>query len=251
MDFGVAAGYKSASQIARVVSEDWASRNLYCPSCNSDNLFQTPNNTKAYDFYCQSCRCFFQLKSVSRWNEKQIPDAGYESMHHAIIGNRTPNLFILNYNEMWTVKNLVLVPSFFFSTSAIQKRKPLGPSARRAGWIGCNILLVNIANSGKIKIIDEGNIIDERVVRARYNQVRPLSRISSTLRGWTLDVYRIVDKLRDPIFGLDDIYAFEEDLKKIYPQNKNIRPKIRQQLQVLRDLGLLTFTGKGKYSKIV
>jgi len=112
-------------------------------------------------------------------------------------------------------------------------------------------LLVNIANSGKIKIIDEGNIIDERVVRTRYNQVRPLSRISSTLRGWTLDVYRIVDKLRDPVFGLDDIYAFEEDLKKIYPQNRNIRPKIRQQLQVLRDLGLLTFIGKGKYSKIV
>jgi type II restriction enzyme len=75
--------------------------------------------------------------------------------------------------------------------------------------------------------------------------------VSSTLRGWALDVYRIVDKLKSPIFELGDIYAFEADLKNIYPQNKNIRPKIRQQLQVLRDLGLITFAGKGKYSKII
>jgi type II restriction enzyme len=152
---------------------------------------------------------------------------------------------------MWTVQNLVLVPSFFFSVSAIQKRNPLGPTARRAGWIGCNILLFNIANSGKIKIIDNGNIIDAQIVRRRYNQVRPLSKISSTLRGWALDIYRIVDKLKSPIFELGDIYAFEEDLKDIYPQNKNIRPKIRQQLQVLRDLGLIAFAGKGIYSKII
>jgi type II restriction enzyme len=152
MDTRVAGRYKSASQIARVVSENWASRNLYCPSCNNDNLFQAPNNTKAYDFCCDFCRCFFQLKSINRWNEKQIPDAGYESMVQAIRSNNTPNLFILQYSEMWTVQNLVLVPSFFFSVSAIQKRNPLGPTARRAGWIGCNILLFNIANSGKIKM---------------------------------------------------------------------------------------------------
>ncbi len=33
-----------------------------------------------------------------------------------------------------------------------------------------------------------------------------------------------------------------------YPNNKNVRPKIRQQLQVLRDLGLIEFEGQGKYT---
>lgn len=65
MDTRVAGRYKSASQIARVVSENWASQNLYCPSCNSDNLFQAPNNTKAYDFCCDFCRCFSSLKALT------------------------------------------------------------------------------------------------------------------------------------------------------------------------------------------
>ena len=33
--------------------------------------------------------------------------------------------------------------------------------------------------------------------------------------------------------------------------NRNIQPKIRQQLQVLRDLGLLEFLGVGEYRLLV
>jgi hypothetical protein len=36
-------------------------------------------------------------------------------------------------------------------------------------------------------------------------------------------------------FTNDDPYAFEPDLCKLYPANRHIRHKIRQQLQVLRD----------------
>ena len=41
---------------------------------------------------------------------------------------------------------------------------------------------------------------------------------------------------------------FEPDLKALHPRNQNIRPKIRQQLQVLRDVGLLEFTSLGNYT---
>jgi type II restriction enzyme len=43
------------------------------------------------------------------------------------------------------------------------------------------------------------------------------------------------------------LYAFEARLKALHPKNQNVRPKIRQQLQVLRDLGLLRFGAKGNY----
>jgi type II restriction enzyme len=48
-------------------------------------------------------------------------------------------------------------------------------------------------------------------------------------------------------FQLDDIYAFEDRLSRIYPGNQNVRPKIRQQLQFLRDRGYLDFVSRGYY----
>jgi type II restriction enzyme len=43
------------------------------------------------------------------------------------------------------------------------------------------------------------------------------------------------------------VYRFENRLAGLHPQNRNIRPKIRQQLQVLRDRGLLEFVERGVY----
>jgi len=49
-------------------------------------------------------------------------------------------------------------------------------------------------------------------------------------------------------WGTDqDVYAFEKDLAVTHPENKNVKPKIRQQLQFLRDKGYLTFLGEGLY----
>ena len=49
-------------------------------------------------------------------------------------------------------------------------------------------------------------------------------------------------------FSLQDFYkAFEGRLAAIHPENRNVQPKIRQQLQVLRDHGVLQFLGRGRY----
>jgi len=48
-------------------------------------------------------------------------------------------------------------------------------------------------------------------------------------------------------FTLADVYAHAGALAKLHPQNRHVRDKIRQQLQVLRDLGLLEFLGGGSY----
>ena len=48
-------------------------------------------------------------------------------------------------------------------------------------------------------------------------------------------------------FTLDDVYRFEDRLASIYPGNSNVRPKIRQQLQVLRDQGFIEFVGRAIY----
>ena len=244
-----AKGFKSGAQIARIVSEDWAKRNLYCPACTTDELIQTKNNSKAFDFVCPACVARFELKSSRRWDERRIPDAGYTAMMEAISKDSNPNLFVLHYDGNWNVRNLLLIPSFFLTSSAIEKRPPLTVTARRAGWVGCNILLSNIPSTGRIAIVDGGVIADRSEVRNRYGKIKAFSSLNTSVRGWTLDVLRIVEMLPRK-FALREVYAHEHRLAETHPGNKNIRAKIRQQLQVLRDMGFITFLGGGDYLKI-
>ena len=46
------------------------------------------------------------------------------------------------------------------------------------------------------------------------------------------------------------MYQFETYLYDRHQGNNNVRPKIRQQLQLLRDRGVIEFLGMGKYRKI-
>lgn len=250
LNHAIASQYKSRSQIARVVTEDWGLRQLYCAACDSDSLRPFPTNTKAVDYQCPKCSSEFQLKSGSAWSERRIPDAGYDTMMRAIQSDRVPNLLVMQYTNDWLVRNLMLVPSFFFVPSAIECRKPLGPSARRAGWVGCNILLSAIAPEGKVPMVTNGVAVPAPLVREHYERVRPLARLNVRLRGWTLDVLRVVHELKRTAFVLSDIYAFDARLRELHPLNSNIRPKIRQQLQVLRDLGLVRFIAKGRYKLV-
>ncbi len=83
-----------------------------------------------------------------------------------------------------------------------------------------------------------------------YAQAVRLKVENMNLRGWLMDIIRCVDKITREIFSLDDLYAFEEELRLKHPDNHNVAAKIRQQLQFLRDKGFIEFLGRGKYRKI-
>ena len=244
----LAEGYKSASQRARVVSEAWAEENLYCANCTSRELAACPTNTEAVDFLCPECEAPFQLKSQSRPFTSRVTDAAFAAMVRAIRAGRNPNLFVLHYDMVrWHVLNLLLVPRFSFSISALEKRKPLSPSARRSGWIGCNIVLRNFPTDAKISVVSDGVIADPIIVRRQFERLRPLEKLKIDARGWTLDVLNIVRGLGRREFTLAEVYAEEAALGRLHPQNRFVRPKIRQQLQILRDLGFVEFLGDGSY----
>lgn len=174
-------------------------------------------------------------------------DAAYSQMIAAIRSDLVPNLFILEYSSSWEVRNLLLVPSFFFTTSCIVARRPLSDRARRKGHVLCYIMLNRIPPEGKVWIISRGTSVKPDIVRRQFEQIRPVSELGTNLRGWTLDVLTIVHKIKKREFNLKDVYAFEEELSILHPNNKHVRPKIRQQLQILRDFGLLTFVERGVY----
>lgn len=240
--------YKSPAQRARVSTEPWALENLFCPNCPSPRLRPTETGTEAIDFLCPHCEESFQLKSQSHMFGCKIVDAAYDSMMRAIQRDATPNLVALHYNpDAWRVMNVLLIPRFVFSPSAIERRPPLGPSARRAGWVGCNILLDAFPAEARIPIVQGGIAAKPSQVRQLYRDLRPLARFKVEKRGWTLDVLRAIESLAKQEFSLDDAYSAEAQLARLHPDNRHIRPKIRQQLQVLRDLGFLRFLGRGRY----
>ena len=240
--------YKSASQRARVGTESWGAANFFCPACESPQLRLSPQGTAAIDYFCPLCDSPYQLKSQSKPFGSKIVDAAYSEMKRAILEDRTPNLFVLHYDlDTWAVRTVLLVPHFAFALSAVERRKPLAATARRAGWIGCNILLDKIPEHARIPIVSEGTPHTPREVRGSYNRLRPLEKLQVEKRGWTLDVLQVVQSLDKLEFTLADVYAYAEKLAKLHPNNAHVRDKIRQQLQVLRDLGLLTFLGDGFY----
>jgi type II restriction enzyme len=240
--------YKSSSQRARVATEAWAAEELFCPSCTSNSVDVLPTNTRAHDFRCPRCTVLFQLKSQSRKFGTRILDAEYHSALSAIREDRSMNLLALQYNKsLWRVVNLFLVPSFAISESMVVPRKPLRPTARRAGWTGCSFLLAAIAPDLRISYIREGEPIAPKFVREQFAALRPLKEIPVKERGWTLDVLNAIRSLKSPDFALADVYSFEHRLSALHPNNRHVRDKIRQQLQVLRDAGLLSFSSRGHY----
>ncbi len=203
----LASAYKSASQVARILTEDWCGRELYCPACDSDRLSRSKVNTPAVDFSCPECEQLFQLKGLKSWNPKKIVDAGYEAMLKSIRADRIPNLLALQYSREWFVQNLLLIPRVFFSESVIEKRKPLGPHAWRAGWIGCNILLSQIPEDGKINVVSAGTPAPGHQVREEYSRIKKLAELPPSLRGWSVDVLNIIRRLRKPHFSLQEVYS--------------------------------------------
>jgi len=80
-----------------------------------------------------------------------------------------------------------------------------------------------------------------------FNSVCPLEKLDIEKRGWTLDVLNAVRSLKKKEFVLSEVYDRADRLAELHPQNHHIQDKIRQQLQVLRDLDLLEFLGDGFY----
>jgi type II restriction enzyme len=243
-----AAPYKNPAQRARAVTEAWASSNLYCANCNSARLEALPANTPAKDFRCPACGNSFQLKGQAHAFGRRIVDAAYGAMMAAIERDETPNLFALHYtNPGWRVENLFLVPSFVFSPSAVEKRKPLKQTARRSEWVGCYILLERIPPEARIPLVLCGVVSSPAAVRRNYSRLKPLSKIESSERGWTLDVLTGIRSFGKSEFTLPEAYSLESRLSALHPANRHVRPKIRQQLQELRDAGLVEFLGGGRY----
>lgn len=242
--------YKSNSQIARVLTEDWFNREMYCPCCLNEGVNDFPNNQKGSDFFCERCKNEFQLKASKNKFGRKVVDGEYNTMMGVISRDNSPNFFLMNYdNSNWVVQNLFLIPKFFVSVSMIEKRTPLSKNAKRAGWVGCNFLLDRLPGEGKIQIVKNEKIMERNIINKVWRKMFFMDSKRPEFKGWASDVLKCVEEL-DSKFKLEDVYRYNRYLKELHPMNNNIHAKIRQQLQVLRDNKILRFDARGEYSKV-
>ncbi|WP_448041011.1 DpnI domain-containing protein [Bradyrhizobium liaoningense] len=240
--------YVSSSQTARAWTEAWVKAWAYCPHCGNAKMAQFPNNSPVADFLCVTCKEEFELKSQKGRFGPKVSDGAYKTKCERLAASINPNLLLMNYDRAsLAVVNLFIVPKHFFVPEIIQERKPLAATARRAGWIGSNILLGKVPESGKIHIVQNRVIRPKEQVLEEWRKTLFLRSEPLESRGWLLDVMKCVEALRKHEFTLDDVYGFEQHLADLYPGNQNIRPKIRQQLQYLRDRGFIEFLSRGNY----
>lgn len=245
------APYESASQNARVLTEGWMRRWAFCPACGHEEIAQFANNRPAADFSCPHCSEQYELKSTKGAFGSKVVDGAYETLCKRLTSDENPNFAFMNYSATErSVRNLFVVPKQFVRPEIIEKRKPLAPTARRAGWVGCNIRLSQIPISGKIFVVRDALPIDKHIVAKQWQRTLFLREEKPAARGWLIDVMRCCDAIGTQEFSLADVYNFEAKLTSKYPENNNVRAKIRQQLQDLRDGGYLEFLGGGFYRKL-
>lgn len=240
--------YSSGTQKARAWTEAWVSAWAYCPHCGNAKMEQFPNNSPLADFLCKSCNEEFELKSQKGKFGATVADGAYKTKCERLAASNNPNLLLMNYDlKSLCVVNLLIVPKHFFVRDIIEERKPLAATARRAGWIGSNILLAKVPEIGKIHLVQNGVVRPKEVVLQEWQKTLFLRNESLEARGWLLEVMKCVELIGKRDFTLDEVYAFERHLGDLYPGNQFVRPKIRQQLQRLRDRGYIEFAGRGHY----
>jgi len=241
--------YTSLSQKIRVLTENWVDKNIYCPNCGNLDINKYENNKPVGDFFCENCKEDYELKSKKDSIGNKIVDGAYKTMIERLESTSNPNFFMLNYDvHNFSVSNFFVIPKHFFIPNIIEKRKALSETARRAGWVGCNILLRSIPQTGKIFFVKNKQIESKEKVIENWQKtlfLREEKEIS--VKGWILDIMNCIEKLGKKEFSLDEVYSFENILNKKHPENKHIKDKIRQQLQILRNKGYLFFVGDGKY----
>ena len=194
-DQRLAKSYRSKSQIIRVLSEAWVKQNGYCPNCSKQPLTEFANGQPVADFYCAHCSEQYELKSKEAKLSHIVNDGAYKTMIERINSDDNPSFFFLTYSKEYTVNNFLIIPKQFFTPDIIIKRKPLSATAKRAGWIGCNIDLRKVPESGKVFLVKDQQVIARESVTQQFQKTLFLRTQPIESRGWTLDVWQLLISL--------------------------------------------------------
>jgi type II restriction enzyme len=83
-------------------------------------------------------------------------------------------------------------------------------------------------------------------VRVEWSKTEFVKSTNIEAKGWLLDVLVGVERIKKQEFSLEEVDAFEGYLQAKHTLNRNVRAKIRQQIQFLRATDVIAFVGRGR-----
>jgi len=82
-------------------------------------------------------------------------------------------------------------------------------------------------------------------------QRRQLRRLIESFSGWLQLTMEGISKIPSDKFTMNEVFSACAPLAASrFPENRYVREKLRQQMQRLRDLGLVLFLGGGRYERL-
>ena len=152
----LANGYKSKSQIARVLTEAWTEQHMYCPVCGWPAICKFPTTGRLADFYCPSCNNQFEQKSKNGAFGDRISDGAYHTFIQRISGNDNPNFLVMNYSlENMRVEELYFIPSFSLYRKSLSKESRYQKTLKEQGGL-MQYTAGRNTYSGRIPIVENG-----------------------------------------------------------------------------------------------
>ncbi len=135
------AQWKQPSRIYGEACEYWVESNIKCPKCDG-TLDKQQANEKSIDHRCSSCKEEYQTKAsktkiIKSDGSIRLLGAEYKTTLSKV---GCWGLICVEYcPDSNKVLNHKVISKEKITEDCIVPRKPLGPSARRAGWQGCYI----------------------------------------------------------------------------------------------------------------
>jgi len=134
--------WKSNSRIYGEAVERWLCQNFSCPRCKTGKLRQLEVNSPFIDLKCDECGEGYQVKAsnstlVTRDGKlKKLSGAAYSKSLEGLEERNKCNFLLVQYcREVAEIKEAFLLKKENISSKHLIKRKPLGPSARKAGLV--------------------------------------------------------------------------------------------------------------------
>ena len=94
------AEFQHAPQRARVWTEGWVAREMFCLNCGSPQLRQLPANSPVADFDCPACADQYEVKAKNGASFGPKVVNGQYDAKMARLGSATnPHLMLLSYNR--------------------------------------------------------------------------------------------------------------------------------------------------------
>ena len=170
IDFTIAERFTSRSQVGRVVLETWAEFNLFCVNCESDELERLSASTPVADFTCAVCQARYQIKGKNGRFGATITGAAYQPLMDAIRSKACPEFVLLEYDVRFnSVVFALAVPGRTITEERILRRRELPSTARRAGWVGCNINVEGLPHVALVR----PEVVDPADAREHWKEITP------------------------------------------------------------------------------